>query len=100
MKIQRTLTPIAVGLLGISLLLSPLACSGQPEGTPEGEATPAEAVVIEEETAPVEAVVTEEETTPAEAVGAEEEATPDEAMVTEEAVVTEEETALKEEQKE
>jgi len=88
MKIQRTLTPIAVGLLGISLLLSPLACSGQPEGTPEGEATPAEAVA------------TEEETTPAEAVGAEEEATPDEAMVTEEAVVTEEETAPKEEQKE
>ena len=88
MKIQRTLTSIAVGLLGISLLLSPLACSGQPEGTPEGEATPAEAVA------------TEEETTPAEAVGAEEEATPDEAMVTEEAVVTEEETAPKEEQKE
>ena len=76
MKIQRTLTSIAVGLLGISLLLSPLACSGQPEGTPEEEATPAEAVVTEEETAP------------AEAVGAEEEA-----------VVTEEETALKEEQK-
>ena len=88
MKIQRTLTSIAVGLLGISLLLSPLACSGQPEGTPEEEATPTEAVV------------TEEETTSAEAVGAEEEATPDEAMVTEETVVTEEETAPKEEQKE
>ncbi len=38
MKTGHTLTLMAAGLLGISLLFSPLACTGQEEGTKEGAA--------------------------------------------------------------